>query len=57
MHPSKTKPASSFDKQIEFHDFKERFFNIFLGKPHQIFLKDLSKDEVTEMDSKKELIA
>ena len=53
----KPKPPSSFGKQIELHDFRERFMVLSLGKPHQFFLKILSKSEVQEVGNKKVLMA
>ena len=57
MHTTKAQTPIFLGKQIEFLDFKERFLDFSLGKPHQKFLKILSNAEVKEMGNKKVLIA
>jgi hypothetical protein len=42
---------------MEVHDFNERFLALSFGKPHQKFLKDLSREEDKEEGRRKVLIA
>jgi hypothetical protein len=53
----KPRPPLSFGEQMELQDFNDKFLNLSLGKPHQKFLKSLSKEEETEIGRRKELIA
>jgi hypothetical protein len=52
----KSRLPSSFGRQIELHDFRERFLNLSLGEPYQKFFKIMSSEELKEIGNKKELI-
>ena len=53
----KPRPPSSFSEKMELYNFNDKFIDLSVGKPHQNFLKILSKEEETEIGRKKELMA
>jgi hypothetical protein len=57
MHFFDSETSLIFGIQMELQDFKERFRDLLIGKPHQKFLKRRSREVEIDLGRRKELIA